>query len=136
MADFLRVWSRRSHVMIKVLDEFPEPVVALRAEGHVTREDYEEVLLPRVNQALARHGKVRLYYELGSSFRSIDAEAAWEDFKIGVEHLSQWERMAVVTDVRWIRLTLGAFGFVMPGRLRVFETSQADDARAWIQADR
>jgi hypothetical protein len=26
-----------------------------------------------------------------------------EDFKIGVEHLSRWERVAVVTDIDWIK---------------------------------
>lgn len=121
--------------MIKILDGFPESVVALVAEGHVTKKDYEEVLIPKVNEALSRHGKVRLYYELGASFAGIDAEAAWEDFKIGLEHLSRWERMAVVTDVRWIRTTLNAFRFVMPGKLRVFDTSHVADARSWVKAD-
>ena len=121
--------------MIKTLEGFPQTVIALIAEGQVTRKDYEEVLIPRVNEALARHGKVRLYYELGPSFSGIDAEAAWEDLKIGLEHLSRWERIAVVTDVRWIRLTLNAFRFIMPGRLRVFDAGHAADARAWIMAE-
>jgi hypothetical protein len=93
------------------------------------------VLIPRVNEALGRHGKVRLYYEFSSSFTGIDAEAAWEDFKIGLEHLSRRERMAVVTDVRWVRLALGAFRFVMPGKLRLFDTNQTAEARAWIKSD-
>jgi SpoIIAA-like len=121
--------------MIRILEDFPEPIVALLAEGQVTRKDYEEVLIPRVKQALAKGEKVRLYYELGSAFTGIDARAAWEDFKIGLEHLTRWERVAVVTDVQWLRLTLGAFGFMMPGKLRVFPASQATEARAWIRAD-
>ena len=122
-------------IIIKILEGFPESVVALIAEGQVTRKDYEEVLIPRVNEALARYGKVRLYYELGRSFSGIDAEAAWEDLKIGLEHLSRWERIAVVTDVRWIRLTLNAFRFMMPGRLRVFDADHAADARSWIMGE-
>lgn len=121
--------------MIKTLEGFPEPVVALVAEGNVTKKDYEEVLIPRVNEILARQGKVRLYYELGDSFSGIDAEAVWEDLKIGLEHLSRWECMAVVTDVRWIRLTLSAFRFMMPGKLRIFDTAHTADARAWIKAE-
>lgn len=121
--------------MIKTLEGFPDSVVALAAEGHVTRKDYDEVVIPRVNETLGRHGKVRVYYELGESFTGIDAEAAWEDIKIGFEHLSRWERMAVVTDVRWIRMALNAFRFAIPGKLRVFDTSHADQARTWIRAD-
>lgn len=122
--------------MIKILDGFAEPVIALLAEGHVTRRDYEQILIPRVNEALARHGKVRLYYELGPSFTGIEAGAAWEDLKIGLEHFSRWERMAVVTDVHWIRATLNAFRFLMPGRIAVFDTGHATEARAWVEAER
>jgi hypothetical protein len=121
--------------MIKLLDGFAENVVACSGEGHVTQKDYEEVLIPRVNAALSRYGKVRLYYELGPAFHGIDAGAAWEDFKVGVENLSRWERMAVVTDVAWIRLALSAFRVFMPGQLRVFAANQTSHARLWIQTD-
>jgi SpoIIAA-like len=121
--------------MIRILEGFPQATVAVACEGHVTRQDYETVLIPRVNETLARNGKVRLYYEIGPSFSAIDPDAAWEDLKIGLEHLSRWERMAVVTDVRWIRLTLGAFRFLMPGKLRVFEVARAAQARAWITSE-
>lgn len=122
--------------MIKILEGlFPDTIVAVACEGHVTRADYEKVLIPRVNEALARHGKVRLYYEIGPAFSGIEAGAVWEDTKLGLEHLSRWEKMALVTDVQWIHLAVGAFRFLMPGRLRVFETSQAEEARAWIRVD-
>lgn len=120
--------------MIRMLDGFPEPIVALACEGHVTRADYEQVLIPRVSKALAGGGKIRLYYELGPAFSGIDAGAVWEDLKIGVEHFSRWERVAVVTDVRWIQHTLEAFRFLMPGRLRIFDTSRTDEARTWIKS--
>ena len=96
---------------------------------------YEQVLIPRVSKALAAGGKIRLYYELGPAFSGIDAGAVWEDLKIGVEHLSRWERVAVVTDVRWIQHTLEAFRFLMPGRLRIFDTNRTDEARAWIKSN-
>lgn len=120
--------------MIKLLDGFPEGCVAVACEGQVTREDYEKILVPRVNEALARHDKVRIYYEIGPSFSGIDAGAFWEDTKVGFEHLSRWEKMALVTDVRWIRLAVGLFRVVMPGKLRLFDVAQSDEARSWIKA--
>jgi SpoIIAA-like len=121
--------------MIKILEGFPAATVAVACEGHVTREDYEKVLIPGVNEALAGHDKVRIYYEIGPSFSGFDVGAVWEDAKVGLEHLARYERMALVTDVPWIRLAVGAFRFLMPGRLRVFGTSQANEARTWIAAD-
>jgi hypothetical protein len=121
--------------MISMLDGFPEAVLAVLCEGQVTRQDYEAVLIPRVEEVLARRSKVRLYYEIAPSFSGMDPGAVWEDTKLGFEHLSRWERIAVVTDVPWMRLAIGAFRFLMPGRIRIFETGRAQEARSWIQAE-
>ena len=118
--------------MIEILEDFPDDIVGFAAKGQVTRRDYEQVLIPKVEAALQRHHKLRLYYELGSQFAGIDAGAAWEDAKIGVEHLTRWERVAVVTDVDWMKHTINAFRFVMPGQRRVFPTAQTAEARTWI----
>jgi SpoIIAA-like len=118
--------------MIEIIKTFPGNVVGLVAKGHVTKEDYEKVLIPGVEAALKRHSKIRLYYELGSEFSGIDPGAAWEDLKVGVEHITRWERMAVVTDVDWIRHMINAFRFLMPGKMQVFPTANAAAARAWI----
>lgn len=56
----------------------------------------------------------------------------WEDFKVGMEHLTRWERVAVVTNIEWIRNTVRLFGFLMPGRVKIFLTPAAAEARAWI----
>jgi SpoIIAA-like len=40
----------------------------------------------------------------------IDPGAMWEDFKVGMEHFTRWERIAVVTDVEWIKNTIKIFG--------------------------
>ncbi len=121
--------------MIRLLDGFPENVLAAACEGQVTRPDYETVLIPAVEAALQRHQKLRIYYETTPQFTGIDAGAVWEDFSLGIGHLPRWERMACVTDVEWIRFAVNAFRFLMPGRLRVFPVSERDEARRWIVAD-
>jgi SpoIIAA-like len=121
--------------MIRLLSGFPENVLAVACEGQVSRQDYEEVLIPAVTAALQRHPKLRLYYEVTPQFAGIEAGAVWEDFRLGMAHLSRWERMAVVTDVEWIRLAMNAFRFLLPGRLRVFPASAVSEARRWIAAD-
>ena len=117
--------------MIELLKGFPNNVVAVSCKGRVTKHDYDKVLVPAVEKALAAHDKVRLYYETGPSF-GIDPAAAWEDFKVGMAHFTRWQRVAVVTDVDWIKHTMQMFRFIMPGDMRVFGTAEADEARAWI----
>lgn len=118
--------------MIETLPDFPDNVLAFACKGHVTRHDYETVLVPQVNRALGQHGKIRLYYQIGADFTGIDPGAIWEDVKIGVGHLTRWERIAVVTDIDWIINTMKVFSFLIPGELKFFSTSEMSDARAWI----
>jgi hypothetical protein len=121
-------------LMIFLLEGFSDDIVALAARGHVTREDYKDVLLPRIEAALKAHPKVRLYYEIGPDFGGFAPGALWEDFVVGMEHLTRWERVAVITDVAWINLATAAFTFMMPGRVRTFETRDAPQAKAWIES--
>jgi hypothetical protein len=120
--------------MIEQVTTFPENVLAFVCHGQVTRADYDKVLVPAVLQALQRQGKVRLYYETGRDFTGIEPGAMWEDFKVGMEHLTRWERFAIVTDVEWIKHTVRFFSFMMPGALKVFPVSDAAQARVWITA--
>jgi hypothetical protein len=118
--------------MIERLKGFPDNVVAFRASGEVTKQDYNEVLIPAVEKALNSRDKVRILYELGPDFDGYDASAAWEDFKVGVEHLSRWERIAVITDVEWIGLATRLFSVFLPGTIRVYPHAEAAKARLWI----
>ncbi|KWC91788.1 STAS/SEC14 domain-containing protein [Burkholderia cepacia] len=118
--------------MIEKINDLPDGIAGFIARGQVTRKDYEDMLIPVMEEMLRRHAKVRLYYELGADFSGMDPGAAWEDFKLGVQHITQWERIAVVTTVEWVRFALAAFRFVIPGDLRVFSISDREAARAWI----
>jgi hypothetical protein len=118
--------------MIETLSGLPDNVVAFRASGHVSRQDYETVLIPAVETALRQHPSLRLYYQLDSDFESLGPGAMWEDFKVGVEHVRHWERIALVTDIDWIGSAMKVFSFLMPGDVRLFPLSDAGQAREWI----
>jgi hypothetical protein len=121
--------------MIEQLHGFPENTVAFACHGHVTRGDYQKTLIPAVEQAFAAHEKVRLYYEIGHDFEHVDPAAVWADFETRLGHWLSWDRIAIVTDVEWIRNTMSAFRFVMPGEIRLFSMSEKTDARYWISSD-
>ena len=120
--------------MIEHLSNFPDGVVAFLCRGQVTKADYNSVLVPAVVKALEKHEKLRLYYETAADFSGMDPGAMWEDFKVGMEHLTRWERVAVVTDVEWIKQAMRLFGFLVPAAMKSFPTSEAEQARAWIGA--
>ena len=117
--------------MIELIGELPDNVVGILAKGRVTNEECDEVLRPAMERTLKRHGKVRLYYEVGSRFPG----AGWDDLDVAIDHLPQWERIAVVTDTGWVRQTVNALRFLLASEVRVFTTLEADEGRAWIAAN-
>jgi SpoIIAA-like len=118
--------------MIKHLTDFPDGVVAFRCTDRVTKADYDKVLVPAVLAELRTHDRIRLYYETGEDFSGFDPGAMWEDFKVGVEYLTRWEKVAVVTDVDWIRKAVQFFAFLIPTTTKLFSRTEAAQARAWI----
>jgi hypothetical protein len=120
--------------MIEPLAGAPAGVLAFKAVGEVTAADYERVLTPAIEAAIAAHGRVRLVYELGPEFDHYSAGAAWEDTKLGAEHLTRWERCAVVTDHALLADAVRAFGLLLPGTVKVFPTGERAQALAWAAA--
>jgi hypothetical protein len=116
--------------MIEIIEGLPKKVVGIAVKGRVTVEDCRDVLMPAMKKSLQRHDKIRLYYELSCRFPG----SAWDDLDLGIEHASRCERVAIVTDVAWVRLTVKALRFLIPGEIRVFPTDQAPEGRAWITA--
>lgn len=118
----------------RLLDNFPDNVLAFVCRGLVTKADYDSVLVPAVSKALESQKDVRLYYETAADFAGFEVGAMWEDLKLGMVHLPRWERIAVVTDIEWIKHTVRLFSFLIPGTVRLFPLSEARKARAWIVA--
>jgi hypothetical protein len=118
--------------MIERMKGFPDNVLAFACHERVTKQDYDTVLVPAVEEALKSHGKLRLFYEIAADFAGIEPGAVWKDFKVGMEHITRWERMAVVTDVDWIKHTIRFFSFLMPGEMKIFPLSEVETARIWV----
>ena len=116
--------------MLELIEGLPGNVVGIAVSGRLTMQDCQDVLVPAMQKSLKRHEKIRLYYELNSRFPG----AAWDELDLGLEHATRCERVAIVTDIGWVRLTVKALRFLIPSEIRVFPTVQADEGRAWIKA--
>lgn len=120
--------------MIEQITDLPAGVLGFRARGQVTASDYETVLVPDVEAAFALKSKLRLLYHAGDDFTGFDTGAMWDDAKLGLRHVSGWERVALVTDVGWMQVGAKAMGFAVPGEFRVFSNAELAEARDWLLA--
>ena len=58
----------------------------------------------------------------------------WEDTKVGMEYMSNLDRIAVVTDDGRYRAAIKLVGAFMPGRVRVYPHEDRAVAEHWVSA--
>jgi hypothetical protein len=121
-----------SHVT--VMEDLPDDVLGLSVAGVVTARDYAETIVPLIEAKLARHEKIGLLYRIGPEFEAYTPGAVWSDAMVGVKHLTGFSRVAVVSDIGWIRHAVRAFAPLMPAEVQVFGDDALAEARAWVSA--
>jgi hypothetical protein len=120
--------------MITQLMDLPDGVLGFEASGELRAEDYRDVLLPAIAEAVGKGQEPRVVL-IFPAWDGMSGGAVWQDLKMGVEHLTNWKRLALVTDVDWMTHLTGLFGWMTPGEMRTFPTSGRADAVAWAAAD-
>jgi hypothetical protein len=108
----------------------PDGVIGFEAGGEVTADDYRDVMVPALAEATERGG-VRLLYVL-AEHTTFTAGAAFADARLGLGHFRSWERIAVVSDADWLENSIKAFGWMMPGEVKVFDDDEVDEATEWL----
>ncbi|MCB2020005.1 MAG: STAS/SEC14 domain-containing protein [Rhizobacter sp.] len=117
--------------MLELMPNLPDRVLGVVASGEVSARDYETVLVPAVEAAIAKFGGVRVVYQIGPAFTGYSIGAAWDDMKLGISNLRAWERVAVVTDVEWVATALRLFSFAVPCPVRQFPNAELAQAVQW-----
>lgn len=118
--------------MIAQIEGLPAGTLGFRAHGQVTAADYENIIVPDVEAAFALNRKLRVLYVTAEDFTGFDPGAMWDDAKLGMRHFSGWDRVALVSDVPWLRATTSAMSFMLPAEIRLFHLNELDEAHRWI----
>ena len=119
--------------MIERLENLPAGVLGFRADGQISASDYTDVLKPAIDAVLQRDEDVRIVIEFGD-WSGMSGGALWEDLKMGIERLTKWKKIALVTDVEWMRRATDLFGWMTPGDVKTFKASERDAAVLWLAA--
>lgn len=117
--------------MIERIPNLPGHVLGFTASGKVTGTDYESTIIPAVEECLKTHLQINLIYHITENFQGFDAAAVWDDAKVGLQHLTSWNRIAVISDIPWIQTGVKAVGFVLPCEVQLYSNEQISEAIAW-----
>ncbi len=122
--------------MIKVIDGLRDEIIGVTLSGTVSGNDYETLLMPLIEEKVAKYKKVRVLYHVDAGFESYDLKAMFDDTKIGFEFWSAYEKIALVSDVSWITNGMKAFSFLIPGEIKLFSNTELEKAKNWISEDK
>ncbi len=118
--------------MLKQIEGLPDQVIGVKAEGRVTKSDYEEVLEPLLETAKQNGTRIRLLYQLGPEFSGITPGAVIEDARVGIKYLRVFERCAVLSHIKWIRQSIDLMQGLSPCPIRSFGIGDEEEAREWL----
>jgi hypothetical protein len=121
--------------MFEILPESTEKCIGFKISGEVEAEDYD-LLLPKLDAAIAAHGKINLLVVM-DDYEGFDGlEAAKADFKFGTQQYRQVEKAAFVSDKKWLgRLVKVMDPLTRRTEEQIFDPGQIEAAWAWVLAD-
>ncbi|WP_444928848.1 STAS/SEC14 domain-containing protein [Microbulbifer sp. SSSA002] len=107
--------------------------LTLKARGKLTHGDYE-TMVPILRAAIEKveQPKINVFMD-ARELEGWEPRAAWDDFKLGMEYGRAFNRIAVLSDKRWIKVAGKVGGWFIGGEFRTF-TSEAE-AMAWLEVD-
>lgn len=118
--------------MITILPETRGNIVAIRPLGRLSHADYQ-AFEPKLDAVIEKAGAVRLLVDLGE-FEGWELQAAWDDFALGLRHIGDFERLALVGDRDWQGFAARISDVLMGCDVRSFKAREWDDAWVWIRA--
>jgi|SRR5579863_1434180 len=118
--------------MITVMKDIPPHVAGFIASGNVTKADYENVLIPRVEEVNKTHGHIHFLLELRTDVGNFTTAAWWNDLMIGLKHFSKWKKMAIVSDQKAVEKMSDWISPILPGKTKGFKLEELDQARSWV----
>jgi len=116
--------------MLEPIDNLPEGVIGFEAAGELRPADYTDALMPAIRQRWERGEDIRIVLVF-ERFDGMSAGAVWQDLRLGVQNLTRWKRIALVTDIDWMITVASLFGWMTPGELRRFPLAERDKAISW-----
>lgn len=117
--------------MIVQIPDLPENMVGFRADGEVTKDDFE-VIKHQVASLVEKTGQLNYLLVLDNSPADFTIGAWIQDALLGINHITRWNRAAIISDSEAVINFTDIFSKVMPGEFRGYHKADYDEAVAWV----
>jgi len=102
----------------------------LTAIGKLTHADYQ-VITPMIDAALqgVSDPKIKALFDV-TQMQGWELRAAWDDFKLGLKHGSEFEKIAIYGNKHWQEIIAGIGSWFISGQVEYFDEYQ--QALDWL----
>lgn len=118
--------------MLHIIENLPRNVVGIEVTGEVTKEEYDAVIVPKIDTLAEQQGEINYLVVLEADINAFSAGVWWDDFKMALKHFSKWNKVAIVTDQQGIAKFTDLFSFAFPGESKGFKFNEYDKAVNWV----
>ncbi|MEW5912567.1 MAG: STAS/SEC14 domain-containing protein [Thermodesulfobacteriota bacterium] len=118
--------------MLEVLPQSTERALAVKASGKLSDDDYQKVLIPRLEEMIQRQGPASFMLVCAGDFQGWEAKAAWDDAAFGFKHRKDFAKMAVVGAPEWVNWGAKVGALFISGQLKTFPAGQEQAAWQWV----
>jgi len=118
--------------MIEFLPESQKQLLVAKMLGQLTVEDYEHVLIPKLNEIMGEYQKVRAVIIVDESFTGWELGALWEDAKYGLKHRHDFDRIAMVGTSYWLEKAVKLGSVLIDSEVKTFDEDKLNDALVWV----
>jgi hypothetical protein len=85
-----------------------------------------------VDQVAAQFKQINFLVYLETDMDNYSMGAFLEYLKVSFEHFRKWNRMAIVTDERWVRKAYEIVSLLVHGEIRSFPLNEYESAKRWV----
>ena len=117
---------------VTLIEGLPDDTVGISVRGVVDAEDYAGKIVPAIEAALAKHPKIKVLYRIGPEFETFTPGALWSDARLGTANLTRFSKVALVTDISWMRGAVRVFAPLTPAEVAVFRDEELEAAKGWL----
>lgn len=105
--------------------------LALKVVGKLTHDDYK-LITPMIDSAIAavKTPQVDVLVDC-TQLEGWELRAAWDDFKLGLKHGSEFRRIALHGNKKWQEVSAKIASWFASGEVKYFE--ERGEALAWLK---
>ncbi|MEO5978928.1 MAG: STAS/SEC14 domain-containing protein [Chryseolinea sp.] len=118
--------------MIELIQNMPPDVAGFRATGKVTKDDYDKVVFPEVEQLVKRTGHLNYLMIIDTDFENFTLGAWWKDTILSLMKPGKRQRTAIITPSNGANKFTDNWGKVVAGEFKGFLPDEEKEALAWL----